>query len=408
MTPGLGLRLLADDLTGALDSAAAFAPGVPVHLDTVPGNAPPAPVVALATGTRDVPPHTLPQRLASALVWFAGGTLAFKKVDSLLRGNTFAECAWLAQAGRFDGVVFAPAYPAQRRLTRAAQQRVVHAAQEAATEAPGAAPGWADTLGDPVGGSMVEAFAELGLPVHTGLLPPVAQEDAPHDKIPVWVPDVGSDADLLRLARRAWPGPDALPGRWLWCGSAGLAHALAAVQPGHGLTMPAGPAPSAPPASASVLMLGASHHAVVRRQWDHLRQACPTALHVVRGSLRQFAGACKALQRPFDVAALELSPAEPLDAAQAATLLAHQVGELVARVAPPAAVLVVGGDTLLALCRASGAATLHTRAALRPGWGHAVLVGGRWDGVDCHTRSGAFGPEDDLHGMLKQVQAALR
>ena len=108
------IRILADDLTGALDTAAAFRGDVPVFIDTPPDVNSPyrrAIVSVVATPTRDVPAETLPTRLAPTLNWFTSGTLAYKKVDSLLRGNTFAEIAWLQTHGGFAGTIFAPAFP---------------------------------------------------------------------------------------------------------------------------------------------------------------------------------------------------------------------------------------------------------------------------------------------------------
>ncbi len=58
--------------------------------------------------------------------------------------------------------------------------------------------------------------------------------------------------------------------RWLWCGSAGLAHAIAAHR---------GLAPEVPPVAfheatkGPVLLISASHHPVVRQQWDVLKVA---------------------------------------------------------------------------------------------------------------------------------------
>ena len=38
--------------------------------------------------------------------------------------------------------------------------------------------------------------------------------------------------------------------------------------------------------------------------------------------------------------------------------------------------------------------------------GRARLVGGRWDGVVCHSRSGAFGDDGDLLAMWRAVTGA--
>ena len=62
------MRILADDLTGALDTAAAFAGEVPVYLDAPAAvDASPCPVSVVATATRDVPVDSLPRLLAPSL-----------------------------------------------------------------------------------------------------------------------------------------------------------------------------------------------------------------------------------------------------------------------------------------------------------------------------------------------------
>jgi uncharacterized protein YgbK (DUF1537 family) len=104
------LRILADDLTGALDSAAAFAGDVPVFLDIPQPQVVAASVSVVATATRDMPIESLPTQLGPSISWLAAGRVSFKKIDSLLRGNTFAEAALTARTGGFKRVVFAPAF----------------------------------------------------------------------------------------------------------------------------------------------------------------------------------------------------------------------------------------------------------------------------------------------------------
>jgi uncharacterized protein YgbK (DUF1537 family) len=315
-------RILADDLTGALDSAAAFtgAQDVPVFLKS-PNS--PASIQAWATGSRDVPAASLPGVLHACLPWFtAPGTLAFKKVDSLLRGNSFAEVAWLLRHGGFDGVVFAPAYPAQGRLTQGGQHRV-----------------GSETL------DLHAALAAVGVNIHSGS---------------VRVPDVLCDADLDRLARH--PAP-----RWLWCGSAGLAWALAR----QGQHAPTQSAPSTPGLTHTIT---ASRHPVLRGQIGGLD------LH-------------------------DLSHPAPLPAAEAQALLQQRAQALVHTLPRPDNLVVVGGDTLLALCQAAGIHSLQAGSSPRSGWGRATLLGGPWHGVACYSRSGAFGAPDDLSALLAMLTA---
>ena len=116
------IRILADDLTGALDSAAAFDGEIPVFIDCPPKDVDTGiSVSVVATPTRDVPSEELSTHLQPVLAWLKSGDIAFKKVDSLLRGNTFAEVAWLINAGGFASTVFAPAFPAQGRVTVSGQ-----------------------------------------------------------------------------------------------------------------------------------------------------------------------------------------------------------------------------------------------------------------------------------------------
>jgi D-threonate/D-erythronate kinase len=362
----LDLRILADDLTGALDSAAAFAGEVPVYLEAPPVMDDGAPLSVVATATRDIAPAALDFALAPSIPWLAAAGVAFKKVDSLLRGNTFIECAHVAREGRFDRIVFAPAYPKQGRLAINGRAVVLQ-------------PGDASAAPKPIGErSIAESFGAL--------------------KMPLSVPEVRSDDDLLRVAQGAIDSPGE---RVLWCGSAGLAQAMATVlerRASEARPMPATPAPC--------MLVSASHHPVVRGQWQILAAARLPAVFSGRGEGLPLDAALNAMQAPFDRALLDLSPAEPLTAEQAATLLAQQIDAIAQRAPRPGTLLVVGGDTLRALCRATGAHALVACVGAREGWGCARLVGGRWDGTTCHSRSGAFGPPNDLLAMCGLVARA--
>jgi uncharacterized protein YgbK (DUF1537 family) len=400
----LSLRLLADDLTGALDSAAAFAGEVPVHLD------PPAAaavrcgrVEALTTATRDIPQAELPAALADAIAWLQGADIAFKKVDSLLRGNTFAEVVHIARAGGFDEVVFAPAFPAQGRFLLDGRLCL---------RPPGRAEGGA-TADD--GPDCRAAFAALGLP---------------GQGITLTLPELRSDADLREIARGAQLPT---PRRRLWCGSAGLAHAMAqsmaqsmaqavalesvsAATDAHsprehtpgGAPVDAPAESDLPLGAGPTLLLTASHHPVLRQQWQRLRQARPQALAGGRSPEPAPAELLAALadrRQPLPddpLIALDLSPAGVLAPEAAAALLARQLALVVDLLPRPGRLAVVGGDTLLALCRASGATGLRALASTRSGWGRAHWIGGCWDGVPCQSRSGAFGGPDDLVEALSE------
>lgn len=352
-------HILADDLTGALDSAAAWANAgeVPVFLGQ-PGESAQA-VQVVATGTRDVPFASLAARLAPSLDWLVASGSAFKKIDSLLRGNTFAEIAWLMRSGRFAGVVFAPAFPAQGRFTGQGRH-------------------WVAPPHRPLGprthehaGMLVQAFAKLGLNAHI----PSRVQDSLQDAGQVVIPDILNDHDLDQLAGLA-AQPQAQ--RWLWCGSAGLAWALARQAATAAPASATSATPMVAPASEPglTLVLTASCHPVLREQWRQLPASdAGTEL-------------------------LDLAEVQPLSAAEAQERLAQRLCTVVTTQARPAALVVVGGDTLLALCRAAGVRSLQAGPSPRAGWGRARLVGGLWHGLTCYSRSGAFGLPDDLRALL--------
>ena len=120
------IRLLADDLTGALDSAAEFV-GLAGHQpflafwhgalpSTLPMHA------AIDSGTRELgtaAATTAVTKLASALV---GSRIAYKKIDSLIRGPTIPEVAACFRALGWERAILAPAFPHQGRATRGGVQ----------------------------------------------------------------------------------------------------------------------------------------------------------------------------------------------------------------------------------------------------------------------------------------------
>ncbi|MEJ1974718.1 MAG: four-carbon acid sugar kinase family protein [Acetobacteraceae bacterium] len=196
------VRLLADDLTGAIDSAVRFVPRAgPFPVVWAQGSAGPG-SLAIDLGTREGSAAAAAARVAEAAPLLAGADIAYLKCDSLLRGHLAVELLACLRACGFVRCIMAPAFPAQRRVTRQGRQYVT---------------GEPDTL---VGADMPAQLAALGCPV--ALCRP---GDSPPPGVSLW--DAETDADLARIVAGAM-GAD---GPTLWCGSAGLAAALAGGEP---------------------------------------------------------------------------------------------------------------------------------------------------------------------------------
>ena len=363
------IRILADDLTGALDSAAAFDGKIPVFIDHPSDDTNNKTSVSIvATPTRDIPHENLSKHLQPVLAWLKSGDIAFKKVDSLLRGNTFAEVDWLIRTGEFASTVFAPAFPAQGRITIGGQQWVIDpSGLRASTALP-----------------FREAFGNL------------------HSKADIWAPDIITDQDLDSVVADAWR-KRAQP--ILWCGSAGLAHALARTI--KRVPHPANTRSPLPTESnGPTVLVSASHHPVLRKQWTVLSSTLKPQALAEHASDPEIAAALEASQKEAKSAWFDLSPEETICPEQASSLLTRQTAHLVAGLPKPAQLIVVGGDTLLGLCRAARVEALLTRPSVRQGWGCARLKGGTWDGVPCYSRSGAFGGADDLFEMIRLLNGS--
>jgi len=117
--PPLPIAIIADDLTGAADTAAAFARPdrpVPVSLDERPSLSEDCSAFAVTTESRACPADAAHDLLIAAAraVLATGPGLIYKKVDSNLRGNIGAEVGAIHEVtGR--PIVLAPAFPARGR-----------------------------------------------------------------------------------------------------------------------------------------------------------------------------------------------------------------------------------------------------------------------------------------------------
>ncbi|TJZ80510.1 four-carbon acid sugar kinase family protein [Paracoccus hibiscisoli] len=126
MTPPR-LLIVADDLTGALDSAGEAAKlGIgtrvflsPAALAAAAGGALP-PVVAVSTGSRDgtvAAAAAAMHDVCACLSWLRPERV-MKKVDSRLKGHVAVECAILADASGQPQIIAAPALPDMGRVQR--------------------------------------------------------------------------------------------------------------------------------------------------------------------------------------------------------------------------------------------------------------------------------------------------
>ena len=138
----LAIRLLADDLTGALDSAAQFAsPSHPLPVTWSAASAHERGPVIIDTGNRERSAEAAEAAFGAfiGVLDAAPCCVSFLKLDSLLRGHAGREIAACAKRWLGRSIIVAPAMPYQGRITRNGRQVLVQGAlAEPVGEAKGA------------------------------------------------------------------------------------------------------------------------------------------------------------------------------------------------------------------------------------------------------------------------------
>ncbi len=332
------VAILADDLTGALDTAAVFAtPDMPVVVSWQPIN---ARRIAIDTATRDVD-ITLAQNVIKENVHIlVDSKISFKKIDSLLRGNTFVEIATCAQSDQFDTICIAPAFPDQGRTT------IGGAAHKHGKKFV----------------NIVEQLKQSG--VEATRLPVGVHPSSKG----IFVCDASSANHLHELAaiHESY--------KILWCGSSGLARALATK-------------PLRPTIPKIRLAIFGSRHNQNLVYKSLLRNKLGAAVVSVFDRT-QLKPAIDLLREGQKVALVFESPDMSPEAA--AMRYVETFSTLVSEISVPEGIIVVGGDTIFRLARAAGVISLEALGEYAPGLPISRFRGGIWNECMVISKSGSF------------------
>jgi uncharacterized protein YgbK (DUF1537 family) len=378
------LAIIADDLTGAADAAAAFTQAGLSSYVLLGGATFQARVVAIDTDSRSLPEDAAAQRVhAAATEAYRQGTrILYKKIDSTLRGNTAAEiaAAWRAAADRFGSalVVVAPASPLLGRTMRGGRV-LVHGVPLEQTEV------W--RASGMTGAAELSAMLALrGLKTVHSLpgadLPPGTQ---------AVVCDAESEEDLRRIALLG----AAYPGAVIWAGSAGLARHLPAALRLARAEQPA----TCRRLEGPILTLVGSRSSLAREQAQALGVES-FALHPVSLAVDE-PGIARALSLGRDVL---VQAGEGEVDLRRAPLLAAALGRLAAVHAHRLSGLIAtGGDIARAALEALGANGLRLLGELEPGVALGIADAPR--PLRVVTKAGAFGTRETLLRSLLALKA---
>ncbi len=330
---------LADDLSGALDAAAAFHhAGRRVRIAwtfEAWDAAAPDEMVAFTTETRNAPPPEAARRVASVIAHGQrrGARLVYKKIDSTLRGAVAAELAAVGHAFPNARILFCPANPAVGRTVRDGVLRV-HDVPVAETE-----------FGhDPVS------------PVRQSEIRLLLGEAATSR---VMIADAESERDLATAVAQM----QAVAGEWIGVGSGGLVRPVAHVvaDSGRGEPAPLEGAPAGP-----ILFVCGSAHRANREQAARLanERAVPHYTLKIGNPAEAVASTRSSLQtRGAAILAIEEARAESSLALRA---ISGAAAELIQET-DVRRLFTTGGETMFALGGALGISAMEFLAEIEPG-----------------------------------------
>ncbi|AJY45868.1 four-carbon acid sugar kinase family protein [Martelella endophytica] len=335
--------IIADDLTGALDSSVAFAGPersvlVARHADAIPDLLDRRPnVLAVNTASRECAPETAAKRMTAALAALPLNDVPviMKKVDSRLKGNIAAEMAILQNALGSRRVIAAPAIPTMGRCVRG------------------------------------------GLLSGNGIAQPIAV--AERLGVSAEIPDVANDRDMAAIVAQA--GNDTL-----WVGARGLAFALA----GEAGTVQTHRSRLAPP----LMIVNGSRDPITLAQIERLGALTPLieapdgAVPLVR-------------ERSFAITISDGGGGEAGDVAGAR--FCASIDKLL-HTYKPQSLLISGGESCNGILDRLAIRSLQVEAELRPGLPVSRAIT-PWGNLQLVTKSGGFGTPSLLAEILTETMA---
>ncbi|WP_197321142.1 four-carbon acid sugar kinase family protein [Saccharomonospora sp. NB11] len=390
MTPRVAV--IADDLTGAGDTALQFAEAGWTAELLLHAGASTAEVVAVTTDSRALAPAEAATRVrdTTAGLLDAGVPRLYKKIDSTLRGPVRAEIdAVLDTLGPDVTAVVCPAFPAVGR-TLVDGTLLVDGTPVADT-----------SVGrDPVTPVTCSHVPTLLDAPSVRLDPDLGPEDwarAARAAGRVVVVDAADDADLDRVAALT----AALGDRAVAVGSAGLAAPLA-----RRWRQPA-------PSGTALVVVTTLHSATAEQAHRLSASGVPTVAPTPQQVLDDDAWAeftatalAEAARRPE---VLLLQAPERGDGDLAADVVAARLGKLAARLVHETDVtglVATGGDGARAVLAALGGNGIRVTGQVAPGVPLGTVVGGPNAGLPVATKAGGFGGPDVLTQAAQAVRQA--
>jgi len=405
--------ILADDLTGAMDTGVGFAK---MGLDTVltfGGRLPrDTSVVVISTDSRSDDPETACRKVRRQARKFSGRYI-YKKVDSTLRGNIGSELRAVMEELGIEKAVVSPAFPANKRTVANGKLLVagIPVDRTAFAQDPvfPVTEAHIPTLLQKQSGLQVGSLGSDDVnrgPAHLNQLITTSQAK-------IIVADATEETHLRYIAE-ALAMTNCL---WLPCGSAGLAMEL---PPAFGFSGSVSKVATPAVNQQPVLAVVSSRHEATLRQLKVAESSLKLPLISVqpdefispKGQFIKLNQIAKEIDRFLDcgrsiiitsalsryVPALKVASARLLARIAFRTLQRWQLSGL----------FLSGGDVAREMCRALGATGIGILEELEPGVAVGELIGGTRNGLRIVTKAGGFGSDTVIADAIYYLEGRGR
>jgi len=395
------LGIVADDLTGAMDSSGYFAwLGFSTVVVLEPDFFSEATVLVITTNSRAESPEIARERVRQAMQGMAG-RVVYKKIDSTLRGNIGEELKVAAEAMASQKTVVAPAFPAVGRTT-VNGVLLVNGVPVAETQ-------FASDPISPVKESNIPRLLEKSLGGKVGCVsvaeieagPEALKDTINHRPEEAVVCDVTEPAHLSGIARAA-----ALAGgEWLLCGSGGLARELHLLLDG----VPRAEKVSSEEESVgpALVVVGTRNQVAAKQLLKAQDELGLPVLNLETEKLNKedirsgrlggiMEEADKLIKRGKGVA---ISSTFSRYVPELKQSMAVVMAEIVAGVLAShkfAGLFLSGGDIAVEVCRRIEVSAIRVHDEVEAGVPAGELLGGQYQGMRVVTKAGGFGTEEAL------------
>ena len=363
------IGILADDLTGACDAAACFAPLIgPVAVLVSPEHNPmhSAGDAVINTQSRLLKPEKARAVLLSLGKQLSGKQVIFKKIDSALRGPVGAELAGLSEGLGERTIICAPAIP---RIGRTTKDGVIYDSGLPLDRTP-----YSRDSASPVGSANIAQILS-----RTG-------------EIRCEIPDAESEEDLRRIVERSLQNIPVV-----FAGSIGLADALARMVEFH--RWKAG----VRPARRVMIVCGSFYHSA----WEQIRIAANhfgTGVLAIDGMMPVNTHRINQdTELPVIVRFKKSRFNQESRVSDIYSKIAGKVSEIIREIKPDG-LGIIGGETAFLLLRALGTTRMDVYGRIEEVMSCGVLYDGLLAGCRFVTKGGSVGSTDAVIRMIQHLK----